>query len=595
MTVATAAVIDDFENINYQETADGFVEVEEKPEAIKESPMYTRPIPSGPTYFTEPFDTRAEFLRRWVYSQAKKDGADANLAKYDGMWSVDEATDNPIDRDLGLILKSKAKHHAISSKLDKVFEFDGKPLIVQYEVKFQRGIDCGGAYIKLLSKSNDLNLKQFTDKTPYTIMFGPDKCGNDHKVHFIFRHRNPKTGEFEEKHAEKPTMKMDDIFTDRRTHLFTLIVRPDNTYEMRVDKKVISAGSLLTNFSPSVNPPQEVDDPDDLKPEDWDNREKIPDLEAKKPVDWDETEPETIVDENALMPLGWLEDEEMYIPDPDAVKPDDWDDIIDGEWEPPLMENPRCKDLPGCGKWEPPIIANPKYKGVWSPPMIDNPNYRGEWIPKKVPNPNYFEDGNPYNMTPIQAVGLELWSMTDNILFDNFIIADNATVVEKFTAITWDVKNMQERRAYAGLGFWAAVLRSAEGRPWLWVVYSLILVVPILLLFICFCPRPGQPRRDVVAYRKKFDYPMPDVRDPIGVIKEEDEHALKEVDKEPPAQADQGGGEGKDIGHPATVISTGANLISLNENMVDEGDLIQEVKGSPKISGSPRKRATRKE
>lgn len=75
-------------------------------------------------------------------------------------------------------------------------------------------------------------------------------------------------------------------------------------------------------------------------------------------------------------------------------------------------------------------------------------------------------------------------------------------------------------------------------------------------------------QRDVVAYRKKFDYPMPDVRDPIGVIKEEDEHALKEVDKEPPAQADQGGGEGKDIGHAATVISTGANLISLNENMV---------------------------
>jgi len=22
----------------------------------------------------------------------------------------------------------------------------------------------------------------FHDKTPYTIMFGPDKCGNDHKV-----------------------------------------------------------------------------------------------------------------------------------------------------------------------------------------------------------------------------------------------------------------------------------------------------------------------------------------------------------------------------------------------------------------------------
>ena len=24
--------------------------------------------------------------------------------------------------------------------------------------------------------------RQFNDKTPYTIMFGPDKCGMDHKV-----------------------------------------------------------------------------------------------------------------------------------------------------------------------------------------------------------------------------------------------------------------------------------------------------------------------------------------------------------------------------------------------------------------------------
>ncbi|CAG5135405.1 unnamed protein product, partial [Candidula unifasciata] len=129
-TLATAAVIEDFEGVNYEESPDGFVAVEEKPSVAKERPVYSRPLPAGPTYFVEPFDTRAEFLRRWVYSQAKKDGADADVAKYDGRWSVDEPIDNPIDRDLGLIMKSKAKHHAISAKLDKVFEFDGKTLIV---------------------------------------------------------------------------------------------------------------------------------------------------------------------------------------------------------------------------------------------------------------------------------------------------------------------------------------------------------------------------------------------------------------------------------------------------------------------------------
>lgn len=45
---------------------------------------------------------------------------------------------------------------------------------------------------------------QFNDKTPYTIMFGPDKCGNDIKMHFIFRHVNPINGSITEKHCRKP-------------------------------------------------------------------------------------------------------------------------------------------------------------------------------------------------------------------------------------------------------------------------------------------------------------------------------------------------------------------------------------------------------
>ena len=45
----------------------------------------------------------------------------------------------------------------------------------QYEVRYQQQISCGGSYVKLLSDSADLNLKQLVDKTPYTILFGPDK------------------------------------------------------------------------------------------------------------------------------------------------------------------------------------------------------------------------------------------------------------------------------------------------------------------------------------------------------------------------------------------------------------------------------------
>jgi len=62
-------------------------------------------------------------------------------------------------------------------------------------------------------------------------MFGPDTCGVDKKLHFIMRHRNPKTGEYEEKHAKKPSGSLD-FFGDRKTHLFRLIVNPDNSWEV---------------------------------------------------------------------------------------------------------------------------------------------------------------------------------------------------------------------------------------------------------------------------------------------------------------------------------------------------------------------------
>jgi hypothetical protein len=35
---------------------------------------------------------------------------------------------------------------------------EGKPLVIQYEVKFQNALECGGAYVKLLSDEENLSL-----------------------------------------------------------------------------------------------------------------------------------------------------------------------------------------------------------------------------------------------------------------------------------------------------------------------------------------------------------------------------------------------------------------------------------------------------
>lgn len=106
-------------------------------------------------------------------------------------------------------------------------------------------------------------------------MFGPDKCGNDYKLHFIFRHVNPLNGTTEEKHAKKPKERFEEVFNDKKPHLYQLIIRKDNTYTISVDHKIVNEGSLLTDFTPPVNPPKEIDDPKDFKPESWDEREKV--------------------------------------------------------------------------------------------------------------------------------------------------------------------------------------------------------------------------------------------------------------------------------------------------------------------------------
>ncbi|XP_075961413.1 calnexin isoform X1 [Anarhichas minor] len=479
-----------------EEELEGDIQDEEAPLTPKTPPIpkvtYKAPEPMGEHFIAESFDRGT--LDGWVLSSAKKDDTDEDIAKYDGKWAVEDMKDSKLPGDKGLVLKTRAKHHAISAQLLRPFTFDTKPLIVQYEVNFQAGIDCGGAYVKLLSQTPDLNLDLFGDKTPYTIMFGPDKCGEEYKLHFIFRHKNPKTGEYEEKHAKKPDSDLRTYYTDKKTHLYTLVVNPDNTFEVLVDQTVVNSGSLLTDMTPAVNPAAEIEDPDDQKPEDWDERPKIQDPAATKPEDWDEDAPAQIPDEDAVKPDGWLDDEPEYIGDPDAVKPEDWDEDMDGEWEAPQVPNPACETAPGCGAWKRPMIDNPNHKGKWKPPMIDNPNYQGVWKPRKVPNPAFFEDLQPFRMTPFSAVGLELWSMTSEIFFDNFFITDDRSTAERWAADGWGLKKAAEGAADPGLA--TQMMSAAEERPWLWVVYVLTVALPVVLIIVFCCTGKRSPGSD---------------------------------------------------------------------------------------------------
>ncbi|XP_008807839.1 calnexin homolog [Phoenix dactylifera] len=379
--------------------------------------------------FYESFDET--FEGRWIVSD-KED--------YQGVWKHSKSEGH---EDYGLLVSEKARKYAIVKELDEPVTLKDGTIVLQYETRLQNGLECGGAYLKYL-RPQDAGWapKEFDNESPYSIMFGPDKCGSTNKVHFILKHKNPKTGKYVEHHLKYPPS----VPSDKLSHVYTAILKPDNELRILIDGEEKKKANFLSadDFEPALIPPETIPDPDDKKPEDWDERPKIPDPDAVKPDDWDEDAPPEIEDEDAVKPEGWLDDEPEEIDDPEAAKPEDWDDEEDGEWETPKIDNPKCEAAPGCGEWKRPMKKNPAYKGKWHAPLIDNPDYKGIWKPQQIPNPDYFELDKP-DFEPIAAIGIEIWTMQDGVLFDNILIATDEKVAESYREKTWKPKYEVEK------------------------------------------------------------------------------------------------------------------------------------------------------
>lgn len=130
---------------------------------------------------------------------------------------------------------------------------------MQFSVKHEQNIDCGGGYLKVFDCS--LEQTNMHGESPYLIMFGPDICGpGTKKVHVIFSYKG-------KNHLiNKEIRCKDDVFT----HFYTLVVNPDNSYEVLIDNEKVESGNLEDDWD--FLPPKKIKDPEAKKPEDWDER-----------------------------------------------------------------------------------------------------------------------------------------------------------------------------------------------------------------------------------------------------------------------------------------------------------------------------------
>uniref|UniRef100_A0A8K9UTA4 Calreticulin n=1 Tax=Oncorhynchus mykiss TaxID=8022 RepID=A0A8K9UTA4_ONCMY len=320
-------------------------------------------------YFKEQFQDGDAWKSRWLVSEHKSDYGEWKLTA--GKFYGDAEADK------GLQTSQDARFYALSSRFEP-FSNEGKSLVVQFTVKHEQKIDCGGGYVKIFPA--DLDQAAMHGDSQYYIMFGECLTSNL---------------------CCSPLLSFQD---DELTHLYTLILNPDQTYEVKINNEKVESGTLEDDWD--ILPPKTVKDPEAKKPEDWDDRAKIDDPTDTKPEDWEKPE---------------------NIPDPDAKIPEDWDVDMDGEWEPPM-------------------IPNPEYQGEWKAKQIDNPDYKGAWVHPEIDNPEYTADAAIYKFDNIGVLGLDLWQVKSGTIFDNFLIGDDIKEAEEFGNETWGATKEPEKK-----------------------------------------------------------------------------------------------------------------------------------------------------
>ncbi|CAM9333681.1 unnamed protein product [Lampetra planeri] len=313
-------------------------------------------------YFKEQFMDGDGWKSRWVESKHKTDY---------GAWKLSAGKFyGDAEANKGIQTSQDARFYALSARFDS-FSNEGKPLVIQFTIKHEQKIDCGGGYVKIFPSDLD-----------QTAMHGPDICGHStKKVHVIFNYKG-------QNHLIKKDIKCKD---DELTHMYTLILNPDQTYEVRINNEKVESGSLEDDWD--MLPAKKIKDPEAKKPSDWDDRAKIDDPSDTKPEDWDK--PETITD-------------------PDAKKPDDW-----------------------MRRWMERRVEAKK---------IDNPDYKGAWVHPEIDNPEYSHDTTMYKFDNLGVLGLDLWQVKSGSIFDNLLITDDVKEAETFGKETWKRQGEAEKK-----------------------------------------------------------------------------------------------------------------------------------------------------
>ncbi|XP_038627729.1 calreticulin-3 [Tachyglossus aculeatus] len=317
-------------------------------------------------YFQEEFLDGDGWKKRWLQSTH-----DPNFGKFKlsaGKFYGDAM------RDRGLQTTENSKFYAISSRF-KPFSNRGKSLIIQYTVKHEQKIDCGGGYVKLFP--SDVDPENLSENSYYYIMFGPDICGFETRItHVILSSRNKYIS-----NKKRIRCKVDGF-----THLYTLILRRDQTYKVRIDAKLVASGNINDDWDFSSL--GKIENPSSRKREECAERTHAENLS------------------------GVCKERDFFL------------DMIG--------RKTSIVELPGKS-----MIQNPLCKSDLKPKNTDDQNYKEDWPQSEMKNEEHVTDFNNAVYENIGVIGLELWQVRSGTIFDNFLITDSEEYAKDFGEQTW--------------------------------------------------------------------------------------------------------------------------------------------------------------
>jgi calnexin len=122
--------------------------------------------------------------------------------------------------------------------------------------------------------------------------------------------------------------------------------------------------------------------------------------------------------------------------------------------------------------------------------------------------------------------------MVDGVVFDNFLLTSDQSIAKQYADQIWYPKSVLEGKAIssASESVVDAIVNATKDRPWLWAVYLVAILLPLVIIFVFCWSRKSTKKTKTVGLKKKTDESEPDTNEQQVLTKTDDDEETEEIE-----------------------------------------------------------------